>query len=265
MAEIPDYASGYSRGHRIYESVGVFLGVSGVVALGYRLAMSEKVSGWWVPLTVFAGLLGADFVSGFVHWLFDTWGSVRTPVVGQLAIRTFREHHVDAHAMTRHGFLETNGHNISLTLLPAVPGCIALQHHTLLHALIGMSCFSMAICGSMTSQIHKWAHLPEAPRVVRWFQDAGLIIGARHHDRHHVFPHDSHYCITVGWMNAPLEAIRFFRILERLISWTTGAKPRAEDLVATAAVAGVSPEELLAASESVAHEPSKVAVRADVV
>jgi len=233
MSQVGDYASGYARSHRVYESVGIVLGSCAMGTLAVRLGMSGSVSGWWVPLTVFVGLLAADFISGFVHWLFDTWGSTRTPVIGQLAIRTFREHHVDETAMVRHGFVETNGHNITLSLLPSVGGCFALQHHTLFHTLLAMSCLAMAACVAMTSQIHKWAHMPEAPLVVRWFQRAGLILNARQHDRHHQKPHDSYYCITVGWMNAPLEAVRFFRVLERLITAITGAEPREEDRAIT--------------------------------
>jgi hypothetical protein len=243
-SEVPDFASGYARSHRLYEGAGIVVGLSSIGVLAYRLGTAETVSGWWIPLTVFAGLLGADFTSGFVHWFFDTWGSTRTPVVGQLAIRTFREHHVDARAMTRHGFVETNGHNITLSVVPSLTGGFALTHHTLPYALVAMACFFMAVCVAMTSQIHKWAHMQEAPRIVRWFQDAGLIIGARHHQRHHVMPHDSNYCITVGWMNAPLELVRFFRGLERVITAVTGVAPRAEDLAATMAVranAGAAP------------------------
>ncbi len=250
MQQPPDYASGYARSHRIYELAGMSLGLFFIGKLAVNLALSGSVSGWWVPLTVFAGLLGADFMSGLVHWLFDTWGSVTTPVVGQLAIRTFREHHVDARAMTRHGFVETNGHNVTLSMIPSGVGLVALHHPGLLSSLLAMSCFSMALCVGMTSQIHKWAHMDDIPRVVRKLQDAGLIIGARHHDRHHLRPHDSHYCITVGWMNAPLELVRFFRGLERLITATTGVRAREEDLVATAAVAGPLPERTLDADES---------------
>jgi len=233
MPQHPDYASGYARSHRIYEVTGIAIGASLLALLGVKLVRSDSVSGWWLPLTVLAGLLGADFTSGFVHWLFDTWGRTTTPIVGQLAIRTFREHHVDARAMTRHGFVETNGHNIALSILPSVGGCLALRQPTLGHALVAMSCFFLGLCVSMTSQIHKWAHMEQPPRVVRTLQDAGLVIGARHHKRHHLWPHSSHYCITVGWMNAPLERLQFFPRLERIITALTGVTPRAEDLEAT--------------------------------
>jgi hypothetical protein len=267
MTEAPDFASGYARSHRIYEGFGIALGMGSIGYLGYSLVARDMVSGWWVPLAVFAGLLAADFMSGFVHWFFDTWGSVDTPVVGQLAIRTFREHHVDSKAMTRHGFVETNGHNIGLSMVPSLSGLVAVQHHSLPCALVSMSCFFMAICVAMTSQIHKWAHMAEAPRAVRALQDAGLIISSRHHNRHHVMPHDSHYCITVGWMNGPLELVHFFPRLERVITAVTGVPARAEDIKATKLAAGLSGHTSSVAADRTpdVELAADVAARADVV
>jgi ubiquitin-conjugating enzyme E2 variant len=118
-----------------------------------------------------------------------------------------------------------------------------------------MSSFFMATCVAMTSQIHKWAHLPAAdvPRFVQTLQNAGLIINTKHHDRHHQRPHDSYYCITVGWMNAPLELVGFFPLLERAITTITGVAPRLEDLEATAEVGGPLPERAAYGDER-AHE-----------
>lgn len=226
-----EYARGYTRSHRIYETVGILLGMAALGTLTVKLLCAPRVSGWWVPLTMMAGLLAADFISGFVHWLFDTWGSTDTPVVGQLAIRTFREHHSDSSAITRHDFIETNGHNIALSILPSVGGCFALERGTFAATLLAEALLFMAFFVSQTSQIHKWAHSPAPPRLVRWMQRAGLIIDARHHNRHHVAPHATHYCITSGWMNGPLGFVRFFPMLERLVTAVTGSKARAAEIV----------------------------------
>lgn len=108
------------------------------------------------------------------------------------------QHHVDASSITRHDFVETNGHNIRLSILPSVAGLIALGRGTMLCTVIAMSLFSMAALVGLTSQIHKWAHVAQPPRIVGWLQNTRLFISARHHAEHHRAPNDRYYCITVG-------------------------------------------------------------------
>jgi len=55
------------------------------------------------------------------------------------------------------------------------------------------------------------------------------VLGRAAHATHHDRPYDAHYCITTGWCNRPLEAIGFFRRMERAITWLTGAHPRQDD------------------------------------
>ena len=58
---------------------------------------------------VVLGALGADLVTGVVHWACDTWGDERTRWVGAGLIRAFREHHDDPRAMLEHDWIEVNG------------------------------------------------------------------------------------------------------------------------------------------------------------
>ena len=228
-----ELAAGYSRGHRLYELGGIAATGSTTIWLCINLCQSQRLSGWWMPLAALVGILFADFISGFVHWMFDTWGAVDTPVLGALAIRTFRHHHVDQKAMLVHDFVETNGHNITLSLTLSTIGIYFVQPSSasLFDVFIGLTCLTGIVFVSLTSQIHKWAHMgDEAPNVIKLLQRARLILSPDHHEGHHAAPYNHNYCITVGWMNGPLRAIRFFETLEWAITVTTGALPREDDL-----------------------------------
>jgi ubiquitin-conjugating enzyme E2 variant len=227
-----ELAAGYTSQHRVAEYCGISVAVATNGWLLVKTVQSPSLSGWWFPLAALVGILMSDFISGFVHWLFDTWGNLDTPVFGRLAIRTFRHHHVDQKAITHHDFVETNGHNISLTTIWATWGLSTLRGDDV--SLFGVFFAQALLCAtvftSLTSQIHKWAHMDEPPRSIVVLQRLGLVLSPGHHSCHHSAPYNRNYCITVGWMNGPLRAIRFFETLERTITALTGVLPREDDL-----------------------------------
>lgn len=79
-------------------------------------------------------------------------------------------------------------------------------------------------------QFHKWSHTYFGlPRYITVFQDLHIILPRRHHRIHHVAPHETYFCITTGWLNYPLEKLRFWTLLESAIEYVSGYKPRADD------------------------------------
>lgn len=213
--------AGYTGAHRRYEWLGLGLAALSMIgaAAGAWHHADAGVLVWFVAIV--AGIAVADLVSGLVHWGFDTWGSVDTPIVGQLAIRTFRQHHLDPKAMVGHDFVETNGHNAMLSVALTAPAAWAPE---VLGAGPTIFLFFAGLFIAITSQLHKWAHMSEPPRAIRLLQKTGLVLSPDSHAGHHASPHDNGYCVTTGWMNGPLDKIGFFRGLERLIQAVTGAR-----------------------------------------
>ncbi|CAG5108598.1 Similar to PEDS1: Plasmanylethanolamine desaturase (Homo sapiens) [Cotesia congregata] len=149
-------------------------------------------------------------------------------------LRPFREHHIDPTSITRHDFIETNGDNFMVTI-PALCKLtwdfLTLPEPEIQRRFL-WSCYwwQLAIFVAMTNQIHKWSHTYFGlPGWVVWLQEHRVILPRRHHRVHHVAPHETYFCITTGWLNWPLEKLRFWPILETIIEGVTGYKPRADD------------------------------------
>jgi hypothetical protein len=194
----------------------VFLGLSGA---------GDHV--WWIlPIATVGGYLWADFISGLVHFLADNFGSIRTPFLGPVVFRTFREHHVDPEAITRHSFLEVNGANCLISVPFAAATYYFVPVATSVLGLAFGAFMLLFLFGIfLTNQFHRWSHLPRRPRWLRALQATGLILSPTVHQRHHTPPYDTYYCITSGLLNPVLARTRLFeriqaplgRLLEPLI------------------------------------------------
>ncbi|XP_014249985.1 transmembrane protein 189 [Cimex lectularius] len=226
----------YTVGKRAQECVSLFLSVILlVVNLFYLLSYIKLDNIGTVILLIFCSMVTADFMSGMAHWIADTWGSVELPVLGKHYLRPFREHHIDPTAITRHDFIETNADNFMMplpALIYLLYGFIYLPPPQLMRTFpFRCFVFLLAFFISITNQIHKWSHTYFGlPKWVVLLQSLHIILPRTHHRYHHVAPHETYYCITTGWLNYPLETIRFWPTLESVITTLTGAKPRADDL-----------------------------------
>lgn len=259
MHDAKALAAGYSRGMRIFEIASILTFAGGALVGAWRLSrMLDQGTYWWLLLAAaMTGFLAADFISGFVHWMADTWGRLDMPVVGKALLRPFREHHVDPKAITRHDFVETNGLNCWISLpgiwLVALVGPIGPWSFFGLATMLFTVLFIL-----LTNQAHKWAHMDVAPPFVAMLQRWHLLLPPDHHNVHHTSPFNKYYCITVGWLNRPLYYLRFFQTLERVITATTGVIPRQDDIGELAArmVAEAAEREAALAAANAEAEPA---------
>lgn len=226
--------AGYSRAVRRFEiaSIAGYVVVMGWLLIAIAPGIARKPFLGLAALMM--GFIAADFVSGFVHWSADTWGTAEWPIIGKALIRPFREHHVDQKEITRHDFVETNGNNCFISI-PAAAVALLLPDTTVWFFVSAMT-FAMCLAIFGTNQFHKWAHTDNPPRYVRALQRANLVLPPEHHAVHHSAPYAKYYCITVGWLNEALFRLRFFQTLEKVISQLTGLIPREDDIGKRAAL-----------------------------
>jgi ubiquitin-conjugating enzyme E2 variant len=223
---------GYNASVRRFELASIAGWVAAMIFAALRLWPRAPQKPFLVLCALMLGFVAADFVSGFVHWMADTWGSPEVPVIGNALIRPFREHHVDPTEITRHDFVETNGNNCFISNPAALLTSWLAPRSLFLASLL----FSLTLAVFLTNQFHKWAHMEAPPRLVALLQRMGLILPPDHHAVHHAAPFAKYYCITVGWLNEALFRARYFQALEALITLATGAIPRADDIGVRAAL-----------------------------
>jgi ubiquitin-conjugating enzyme E2 variant len=228
---------GYSPSMRRFELGSIAVYACVMVWLVARIAPQVRAKPWLVLTALLLGYVAADLISGIVHWAADTWGTPDWPVIGKALIRPFREHHLDQKAITRHDFVEINGNNCAISVPVGVAAALLPQDPAL-----GLNLFVSTFAGSLivwvlfTNQFHKWAHEDSPPRAVAFLQKLNLVLPPEHHAVHHRVPYATYYCITVGWLNAPLQRLHFFAGLEHIITAVTGLLPREDDLGKRAAL-----------------------------
>ena len=108
-----------TKGHYLLEIAGIAIFAALAVLIGAEIFGGAVEFGyvWLLAILAVLAYLTSDFLSGFVHFLADNFGSYDTPVIGPGFIDAFREHHVDPKGITTHDFVDTNGNN-SLVAIP---------------------------------------------------------------------------------------------------------------------------------------------------
>lgn len=198
--------------------VAISCGLFAILLARVVVSLAAGTSAWFVLPAFPLGYLLADMLSGTAHWFCDTFFEEDTPVIGQLVIRPFREHHVYPQRITRYRFIEQDTMSF-LLMLPALglASWLRAPQPGSGVALFWCCCLLGLATGSFgTNLFHKWAHERKPPVAVRWLQRSGLILMPERHRRHHT-DHSRGFCVTTGWLNPLLDALRFFPRVEHIV------------------------------------------------
>jgi plasmanylethanolamine desaturase len=164
-----------------------------------------------------------DFISGFVHWLEDSYGHPHMPIVGRYVTKPDLLHHYYPRKFVTNSWFSSS----DLLLLL----CIAALLVAFAIGRLSPMVFLAAILGVNANQVHKWCH--RTPRengpIIVALQRLHLVQTPREHYGHHLGKKDTCYCVLTGVLNPILDACRFWRALEFGIYALSGVRKRDDD------------------------------------
>ncbi|KAJ8437701.1 hypothetical protein Cgig2_030723 [Carnegiea gigantea] len=192
---------------------------SGCTTVLVSLAKSiEAVAGshiWAEPiLAALVGYILADLGSGVYHWAIDNYGDATTPILGA-QIEAFQGHHKWPWTITRRQF--ANNLHALARVITFMTSSYMTQPNSRLSG-----------CIMFSQQFHAWAHSTKSklPKIVVGLQDLGVLVSRSQHADHHRPPYNSNYCIVSGVWNKFLDENKIFEILEMMLFFQLGLRPR---------------------------------------
>jgi ubiquitin-conjugating enzyme E2 variant len=152
----------------------------------------------------------ADFATGVLHWAEDTWlAPGRSKLLDRFVVNDNLEHHRRPGTIRNGSYWATNAP--SLVIAAGVASILAIC------GVHDWQPYLVLAFASQGNQVHKWAHMSERPAIVARLQSLGVMQSRRHHGKHHTHPFAVHYCALSDFLNPGLDAIGFWRGLERTI------------------------------------------------
>lgn len=173
-----------------------------------------SIIGWIVICVVIA-----DLISGLIHWLEDTYCSDN---LGGFIGNQICDPNIDHHILPSSTF--SNNKFINRNWIQWLSGFIVLLLTVLIFGYCSWQFLLIVFISSFGNEIHCWQHTKTNHPVVNFLFDSQLIFSKQGHAKHHKHPYMSYYCIIIGFNNAWMERVNFWRRLESVIS-LFGVKP----------------------------------------
>lgn len=221
-----------TRGQAVATWLGAGLNAALVVWCGWWLVLNATEGNLaWPVLTVLVliGFFLADFFTGLIHWVTDTWFD---EVQFTRMVSIAREHHLYPHHILGYGFRDYVGYTswpAVLLFAPMLPWLLLRSEVSPVTYGWVLVCSVVCALSFFGTHLHRFGHQRSENPLVRFLQSARLLISPQYHAQHHGGIHDTHYCVVNGWANVVCDAIGFWRGLEKLAHWLSGAVPRHND------------------------------------
>jgi plasmanylethanolamine desaturase len=159
-----------------------------------------------------------DLIVGLVHWVEDTYGLPSWPLIGKSVIIPNIDHHRNP------GFIGSMSTILSRNFQPFLGALVAVGLCFLMD-LVSWQIFMVICVAAMGNEVHTWNHSKTKNPVIMFLWDVGIIQSKKQHALHHIPPYDKYFCTVGNFMNAILEVLNFWRILEWIIA-LFGVKPK---------------------------------------
>jgi hypothetical protein len=183
------------------------------------IAFKRPTTMVWVIFSIMSSIVAGDFGTGVFHWAVDNYGSLQTPVFGEICA-AFQGHHQTPWTITFRPF-PNNVYKIAIATIPVLLLVLIIPMAPTMRLF-----FALFVNWWLISQeLHKLAHMKKISNLFRWLQDHQLILSRKEHGLHHNSPFTGHYCILTGICNPLLDKTHFFRHLEKVVFRLTGNRP----------------------------------------
>ena len=189
-----------------------------------------RPTGLVLLVIVLVGVFLGDLFTGFVHWMTDTWFD---EVMLTRVVSIAREHHLYPYNIVGYSFRDYVGYTSWPAVMmfgPILPFLLLFGSEPSSIRYGFVLVFSeVCLLSFFGTHFHRFGHQRSDSRFVQFLQKAHILITPQYHALHHGGTHTTHYCVVTGWANVVCDAIGFWRGLEQLVVWLTGAVPRHND------------------------------------
>ncbi len=157
-------------------------------------------------------LLGADLLTGFVHWWEDAYGNPDWKILGNSIVKPNLEHHQLPRKFLKDTFIQ----RVGISIIAGIGIALILWSFNVYSWEMGL----LLALAAMGNEVHAMAHRTdkENGKLVVMLQKTGLLQSRKMHGYHHKSPYNVNYCILTNYLNPTLTWLKFWDKLEFILA-----------------------------------------------